>query len=258
MSAAPQSAVYRGTLSHARRGAVEHAFGYRLYMLYLDLDELPQLLAGPGPLRGGRFGVLSFQRSDYLGDPARPLAEEVRDRVEQELGFRPAGPVRLLTQVRSLGYVFNPVSFYFCHGAEGRLEAIVAEITNTPWSERHAYVVRARPEGAGAELAKAFHVSPFFAMGQRYRWSFTAPGDRLEVEMVNTENGAEVFRARLALRRRPWSAAALWGAALLSPLMAWKIHLAIYLHALLLWWKGAPFHPHPARVPVRPAPRPRP
>jgi DUF1365 family protein len=258
MSTGPASAVYRGTLSHARRGRAAHAFGYRLYMLYLDLDELPRLLAGPGPLRQGRFGLLSFRRSDYLGDPARPLAEAVRDRVEQELGHRPAGPVRLLTQVRALGYVFNPVSFYFCHGADGRLEAIVAEITNTPWNERHAYVLRAGPRGADAGFAKAFHVSPFFSMDQRYRWTFSAPGDRLEVEMVNTEGGTEVFRARLALARKPWSAGALWRAALLSPLMAWKVHLAIYLHALLLWWKGAPFHPHPAPVPVRPARRVRP
>jgi len=258
MSSVPASAVYHGTLSHARRGRVAHAFGYRLHMLYLDLDELPRLLAGPGPLRHGRFGLLSFRRADYLGDPARGLADEVRDRVERELGFRPAGPVRLLTQVRCLGYVFNPVSFYFCHGAEGRLEAVVAEITNTPWGERHAYVLRAGPGGARAEFAKAFHVSPFFGMDHRYRWSFTAPGDRLEVEMVNTEGGSEVFRARLALARRPWSAGALWRAALLSPLMTWKVHLAIYLHALLLWWKGAAFHPHPVRVVAPRAPRVRP
>ena len=258
MSEPVQSALYQGTLSHARRGSAGHAFAYRIYMLYLDLAELPRLLARPGPLRGGRAGLLSFQRSDYLGDPARDLAEEVRDRVEGALGFRPEGPVRLLTHVRSLGYVFNPVSFYFCHGADGGLEAIVAEITNTPWKERHAYVLRARPGGAGAEFAKEFHVSPFFGMGQRYRWSFTAPGDRLEVEMQNLEGGTEVFRARLALRRTPWSAAALWRAALLQPLMAWKVHLAIYLQAARLWWKGAPFVPHPARVPVRPLPRTRP
>jgi len=258
MSTAPQSAVYHGTLSHARRGRVAHAFGYRLHMLYLDLGELPRLLAGPGPLRHGRFGLLSFQRADYLGDPSRGLADEVRDWVERELGFRPAGPVRLLTQVRCLGYVFNPVSFYFCHGAEGRLEAVVAEITNTPWNERHAYVLRAQADGARANFAKAFHVSPFFAMDQRYHWSFTAPGDRLEVEMVNTDGGGEVFRARLSLTRRPWSASALWRAALLSPLMTWKVHLAIYLHAFLLWWKGAPFQPHPARAGAGSAPRPRP
>jgi DUF1365 family protein len=149
--------------------------------------------------------------------------------------------------VRSLGYAFNPVSFYYCFGADGRsLEAVVAEITNTPWGERHAYVVPAGPAGASQAFAKRFHVSPFFGMAQTYRWSFDVPGDRLQVDMQNREGGREVFRARLELERRPWSAPALWRAATLQPLMAWKVHAAIYWQALRLWAKRVPFHPHPA------------
>jgi len=240
-----ESAIYVGRLSHARRGPREHAFAYGVYLLYLDLDELPALLASPGPLRAGRFGLLSFDRRDYLGG-AGDLAEAARDRVQAALGFRPAGPVRLLTHVRSLGYVFNPVSFYYCFAADGRsLEAIVAEITNTPWGERHAYVVPAGPDGAVQAFAKAFHVSPFFGMDQRYRWTLGVPGPGLRVEMRNEEAGHEVFRAVLALRRRAWSAGGLWRAALALPLMAWKVHAAIYWQALLLWVKRAPYHPHP-------------
>jgi DUF1365 family protein len=250
-----ESAVYVGTLSHARHAPRRHAFGYRVYMLYLDLDELPALLVGPGPLRGGRFGLLSFDRADYLAgaaladDPtgARSLAEAARDRAEAALGHRPAGPVRLLTHVRALGYVFNPVSFYFCFAADGgALEAVVAEITNTPWGERHTYAVRAGPGGAVEEFAKAFHVSPFFGMDQRYRWTFDLPGERLAVEMRSAEGGREVFRAVLSLRRRAWGAGALWRVALGLPLMAWKVHAAIYLQAFLLWVKRTPFFPHPA------------
>jgi DUF1365 family protein len=250
-----ESAVYLGTLAHARTGPRRHGFGYRVYMLYLDLDELPALLAGPGPLRAGRFGLLSFDRADYLAGAARPddpvgarsLAEAARDRAEAALGHRPAGPVRLLTHVRALGYVFNPVSFYFCFGADGRsLEAVVAEITNTPWGERHTYAVRAGPDGAVQAFAKAFHVSPFFGMDQRYRWSFGLPGERLAVEMRNEEDGREVFRAVLSLRRRAWSGGALWRAALGLPLMAWKVHAAIYWQAFLLWVKRTPCFPHPA------------
>jgi DUF1365 family protein len=246
-----ESAIYVGRLSHARRGPRRHGFGYRVYLLYLDLDELPALLASPGPLRAGRLGLLSFDRRDYLGGQGElaDLAETARARVQAALGFRPAGPVRLLTQVRSLGHVFNPVSFYYCFGADGRsLEAIVAEITNTPWGERHAYVVRAGPDGAVQAFAKAFHVSPFFGMDQRYRWTFGLPGEALRVEMRNEEEGREVFRAVLALRRRPLSAGALWRVALTLPLMAWKVHAAIYVQALLLWVKRAPFHPHPGPV----------
>ncbi len=245
-----ESAVYVGTLSHARRGPRRHGFAYRVYLLYLDLDELPALLAGSGPLRAGRFGLLSFERSDYLGGEG-DLAETVKDRVQAALGFRPAGPVRLLTHVRALGYVFNPVSFYYCFGADGRsLEAVVAEITNTPWGERHAYVVRAGPDGAVCAFAKRFHVSPFFGMEQVYRWTLGAPGERLRVEMRNEENGREVFGAVLSLRRRAWSAGALWRTALGLPLMAWKVHAAIYFQAFLLGVKRTPYFPHPAAKPA--------
>jgi len=240
-----ESGIYVGRLSHARRGPRRHGFGYRVYLLYLDLDELPALLASPGPLRAGQFGLLSFDRRDYLGG-AGDLAEAARDRVQAALGFRPPGPVRLLTHVRSLGYVFNPVSIYYCFAADGRsLEAIIAEITNTPWGERHAYVVPAGPDGAVQAFAKAFHVSPFLGMDQRYRWTFGVPGDAVRVEMRNEQEGREVFRAVLALRRRAWSGGALWRVALTLPLMAWKVHAAIYWQALLLWVKHTPFHPHP-------------
>jgi hypothetical protein len=246
-AAARASAIYEGTLAHARRGPRAHAFSYGVYLLYLDLAELPALLAGPGPLRAGGFGLLSFRRADYLGGEG-DLAEDARDRVQAALGFRPAGPVRLLTNVRSLGYVFNPVSFYYCFGDDGRtLQAVVAEVSNTPWGERHAYVVAAGPDGVRAEVAKRFHVSPFFGMEQAYRWRFDVPGDGLEVEMRNEEGGQEVFRARLALRRRPWSAASLWRVALAQPLMTWKVHAAIYWQALRLWAKGVPLHVHPAK-----------
>lgn len=241
------SAVYEGTLMHARHAPRRHAFAYGVYLLYLDLDELPELLAAPGPLRDGRFGLLSFHRADYLGGAA-DLAEAARERVVAALGFRPAGPVRLLTHVRSLGYVFNPVSFYYCFAADGStLEAVVAEISNTPWGERHAYVVRAGDDGARADLEKVFHVSPFFDLSQRYRWELGVPGDALAIEMRNLESGREVFRARLSLRRRAWSSAALWRAALGQPLMAWKVHAAIYWQALRLYAKRVPFFTHPSK-----------
>jgi hypothetical protein len=236
------SAIYEGVVSHARRGPRAHAFSYRVYMLYLDLGELPGL------------GLRGFRRSDYLGDPSRDLAEAVRDRVEAALGFRPSGPVRLLTHVRSLGYVFNPVSFYYCFDADGEtLRAVVAEITNTPWNERHAYVLPAGAGGADARFEKRFHVSPFFPMEQEYAWSLGVPGERLDVEMQNVQDGSEVFRARLALRRRAWSPAAHRRATFLQPLMAWKVHAAIYWQALRLWVKGTPFHVHPTKRAAAPA-----
>ena len=256
MSGPLASAIYTGTVSHARRGERAHAFAYRVYLLYLDLAELPALLAAPGPLRAGRVGLLSFRRADYLGG-AGDLAEAARDRAEALLGFRPAGPVRLLTNVRALGYVFNPVSLYYLFDLDGRtLRAVVAEVSNTPWGERHVYAVPAGPDGVEAAVAKRFHVSPFFGMAQGYRWRLDAPGEAATVEMRSEEGGREVFSARLALRRRPWSRGALWRTALGQPLMAWKVHAAIYWQALRLWAKGVPIHDHPAKGAAEAARRP--
>jgi DUF1365 family protein len=132
---------------------------------------------------------------------------------------------------------------------------VVAEITNTPWGERHAYVLPAGAGGVTASFEKAFHVSPFFSMEQDYAWRLGVPGERLGVEMVTRERGVEVFRAGLALQRTAWSPAALRRAAWLQPLMAWKVHAAIYWQALRLWLKGAPFHLHPAKRAAAAAPR---
>jgi DUF1365 family protein len=175
----------------------------------------------------------------------------VLDDVEAALGRRPRGPVRLLTQVRSLGAAFNPVSFYYCFAEDGEtLEAVLAEITNTPWRERHAYVVAAGAGEARADFDKSFHVSPFLPMNQRYAWQLATPGPSLTVEMQNQENGREVFRARLSLERRLLTRAALLGVAVLRPFMSLRILIWIYAHAFRLWLGGARFFPHP-----KPAPR---
>lgn len=247
-----ESALYVGQLRHRRHTPRPHAFAYRLFMLYLDLDELPSLFTGRWLWRYERRGVAAFHRADYLGDPRQPLREAVLDRVEAHCGRRPRGPIRMLTHLRYLGYAFNPVTFYYCWDAyPGRPAAIVAEITNTPWNERHAYVlpVAADPH-AGASLrfrfGKAFHVSPFMPMDQDYDWRFTVPGPRLAVHMRNWRAGAPVFEATLALERRPLSTANLTRALARFPAMTAAVSGAIYWQALRLWWKRLPFHPHPA------------
>ncbi|MEA2323929.1 MAG: uncharacterized protein QOD81_3779, partial [Solirubrobacteraceae bacterium] len=131
------SALYEGTVRH-RRFAVRHSeFRHRLALAYVDLDELPDLLGGR--LASPRPGIVRFRRADYLGDPATPLGDAVRGLVAERTGRDPGGPVRLLTQLRTLGHCFNPVSFYYCFDGEDRMQAMVAEVTNTPWGERHAY-----------------------------------------------------------------------------------------------------------------------
>ncbi|MFP5388745.1 MAG: DUF1365 domain-containing protein, partial [Thermoleophilia bacterium] len=158
------SAVYEGWVRHRRFEPIEHSFRYPLFLMYLDLDELPEVL-DPFPLFSARRPAPAhFRRSDYMGDPGRPLAESARDAVETATGRRPAGPVRLLANLRYLGHIFNPVSFYYCFEQAGeRVEAVVADVNNIPWGERHPYVL-ARGSRRGTvlsdELDKDLHVSP--------------------------------------------------------------------------------------------------
>ena len=163
------SCIYEGTIRH-RRFDPRREFSHRLALAYLDLDELPGLL--DGRLVARRPGLVRFRRRDYLGDPAVPLHRAVRDVVEDQTGARPEGPIRLLTQLRSFGHCFNPVSFYYCFEPGGeRVQALVAEVTNTPWGERHAYVIEGKQRDSAVlagEFDKALHVSPFMGMDHRY------------------------------------------------------------------------------------------
>jgi DUF1365 family protein len=182
-----------------------------------------------------------------------PLDQAARDRVERETGRRPAGPVRLLTQMRTFGHCFNPVSFYYCYDARGqKVEAVVAEVTNTPWHERHAYVLRP-PDEQPADapmrfrLAKAFHVSPFMPRDLDYDWRFTVPGQRLVVHMENRHLGRRLFDATLALERREINGRSLATALAHYPFASLQGVGRIYWQALCLWAKRVPFHPHPAK-----------
>lgn len=227
------SCLYEGTIRHRRR-APRREFRHRLALLYLDLDELPEVLAGRLLRRWP--GALRFRRRDYLGDPTAPLASAVCDLVEDRTGTRPGGPIRLLAQVRSFGICFNPVCFYYCFDGD-RLEAVVAEVTNTPWGERHAYVI----PGREAALAKALHVSPFLGMDHRYQVRMTPPGPTLSVHIET--DGAE-FDATLKLERRPLTP----GSARRLLLGSARALVLIYGHALGLALRGAPVFPHPART----------
>jgi DUF1365 family protein len=247
-----ESAIYEGSLTHVRRTAPARAFRYPIYMLYLDLDELTTLGRALRPVLGVEgAGLCCFRRGDYRGDPGRPLKDVVLDDVERALGARPDGAVRLLTHVRTLGRAFNPVSFYYCFANGGELRAVVAEITNTPWGERHAYVVPATDGAVSATFAKAFHVSPFLPMDQSYEWSIPIPGQHLLVEMVNTRSGEEVFRARLALVARPLTRLGLLRRLVTAPFMSLRVLAAIYAQAFRLWLARAPLYPHPkTRLPA--------
>ena len=245
------SAIYEGWVRHRRFRPARHLFGYRLFMMYLDLDELPGLFDRRWLWSARRPNLACFRRADHLGNPRLPLDECVRQLVGDRTGRRPEGPIRLLTHLRYWGYGFNPVSFYFCFDRADRdLETVVGEVNNTPWSEQHCYVLHRGMEGGRApskcyRFPKAFHVSPFMGMKQDYTWRFTAPGHRLLVHMDNWEKGDRLFDATLVLRRREIGAASLARVLLQYPFMTAKVIGAIHWQALRLWLKRCPVYPHP-------------
>ncbi len=253
-----QSALYEGQVYHQRLVPRRHAFTTRVYYLYLDLAELPELLTSGIGLSSRSLAPLAFRRRDYLKPVERPLAEVARERAAQAIGRKPEGAVRLLTQLRTFGYGFNPVSFYYCFATPEsgeKLEAIVAEITNTPWGERHTYVLDGRTKDRDGWVAsrfeKAFHVSPFWGMQQSYSWRLSPPGERLEIHMRNLEGPGDVFHAGLRAERRELAPGVLRRALLRHPLLPWRIHGAIYFQAARLWLKGVPFHTHPKKRAAR-------
>jgi DUF1365 family protein len=244
------SRIYKGWVRHRRMAPTPHQFSYRIFMLYLDLAELPQAFDRVPFWSARRRAPGQFRREDYLGPAAVPLDQAVRDLVQARLSRRPTGPIRLLTHLRYFGYCFNPVSFYYCYDDAGEnLDAIVAEITNTPWGERHAYVMDAAAAGAQRlkrfAFDKHFHVSPFMPMDMQYDWRFNVPQQHLFVHMQNFKDGDAVFDATLALNREPWGAAALVRLLAGFPFMTVKVMAAIHWQALRLWLKKTPVYDHP-------------
>jgi hypothetical protein len=240
-----QSAIYEGTIRHRRVAVASNEFCHRIALLYLDLEELDHLFGGR--LVARRPGLMRFRRADYLGDRSLALSDAVRGEVERQTQTRPLGAIRLLTQLRTFGHCFNPVSFYYCFDRSEQLEAVVAEVTNTPWGERHAYVLGRSGEGPvlEASFAKQLHVSPFMGMDQRYVWRLAAPGQTLGVHIESRQLGVRAFDATLALHRLPMTSSGLARITARYPAATLRVLALIYGHALALKLKGVPVHPRP-------------
>lgn len=236
-----KSCLYTGWVQHRRHAPHPHVFRYPLFMVCLDLDELDHVFARHWCWSARRPAIARFRREDHFGDARVPLDQTVRDLVQARTGHRPEGPIRLLTHLRYFGYVFNPVSFFYCFdAADARVETMVAEVSNTPWGERHCYVL----DGLAGETDKAMHVSPFMPMDLRYEWRFTEPAERLHVHMRLKRANETLFHATLALVREPIGN----GVLIRFPLMTAKVIAAIHWEALRLWFKRTPLHTHPTKA----------
>jgi DUF1365 family protein len=249
------SAIYRGTIRHRRFIPVENAFRYRIFFMFLDLAEMSKALSIHPLWSASRVNLAYFRRRDHFGDARVPLDRALRDRVEVRTGLRPAGPIRVLTHLRYFGHCFNPVTFYFIYdGGDSHLETIVAEITNTPWGERHLYVldeasnIHPDQQWRRFRFSKEFHISPYMPMDIDYDWRFSVPGDRLNVHLMNFKNGKRLFDATLNLSRMPINRENLTRMLLLYPAMTLKVVGMIYWQALKLKIKQTPFFDHPGKT----------
>ena len=248
-----ESCIYEGRVKHTRSKPAKHEFSYRLFLMYLDLDELQAVFEKRWFWSTSRSALARFRREDHLGPQDQPLAEAVRDFVQQETGSRPDGPIRLLTNLAYFGYCFNPVSFYYCFATDGEtVDYIVSEVNNTPWGERDIYVMDCK-EIATSESSwrfspkKKMHVSPFMPMEVEYDWVLSEPSNQLSVFMANSKDGVRIFNASMNLNRRQVTSWSLASMLLKYPFQTSKIVITIYWEALRLWVKRVPFYTHPEK-----------
>lgn len=240
------SALYQGKVVHQRHHPKRHRLEYRVFSLFLDLDELDRLDASLRLFGHNRRALFSLWDSDHGRGRSADLKRHVEDHL-RDAGITDAdGPVRLLCYPRVLGFVFNPLSVFYCHDRDQRLRAVIYEVNNTH-GERHSYVLPVRdPQGHIRHACdKVFFVSPFMPMECRYRFHINPPGQRLRLFIHETHQESPVLDAWFTGERQPLNDRTLLRAMLRTPLMTLKVILGIHWEALKLLLKGLPVYRHP-------------
>lgn len=246
------SALYIGAVTHRRKRPRVHGLRSRVFWMLLDLDEIDTLAERLRLFSRNRFNALSFHDRDHGAGTGEPL----RDQVERHLasaGLETGGAIRLFCMPRVLGYVFNPLSIYFCHRRDGELQALIYQVHNT-FKERHSYLIPAAARDGQAltqQCAKRFHVSPFLDMDMTYEFRVTGPHERIAVVIHGADRDGPIITAALAGTRAPITDAGLIALLVSHPLLTLKVIAAIHWHAVKLWWKGIKIRTHPA-APVWP------
>jgi len=246
-----ESAIYFGSVRHRRFEPVRHEFTYPLFMAFLDIDRIPELMKASRLTSYERFNWATFRESDHFGDPALPLRARLETDAAKQ-GIRPPdGPIFLLTHLRYLGYNFNPISIYYFYTHDGRLEMMMAEVNST-FGESHNYWLSAGNQVASPNShiyrsQKAIHVSPFMPMELDYKFVLSTPGEQVVAHMDTLDGKHKGFDATLTMHREAWNAASIRWALIRFPWVTAKVISAIHWEALKLYLKKAPVFTHPAR-----------
>ena len=245
-----KSAIYSGTVFHSRKKPFNHEFKYSLFMAFINLKEINTIL--PNSILWGinKKALLSFHRSDYLKRPEKILIDAVKNLVFERIGKKIKGPIYLLAHLRTLGHCFNPVSFYYCFDeSEKKVDAIIVEVTNTPWKQRFSYVIDCQSSIKNKHhmdiQKKQLHVSPFFKMNHQYHFSISNPKNIISINIANFERGEKVHESVLSLNKKKFSKKSLIQSLINYPFMTLKVVSAIHWQATKLWFKGAKFYNNP-------------
>jgi len=233
-----RSCLYEGQVVHERRTPVRHLFRYGVYMWLVDLDELDALDRRLWAFGSNRRAVTTIRSRDHLGDPRRPIRANVDAYLRLHGIDLEGGAVQLLTNARVLGYVFNPLSVFYCHGPDGDLRCVVAEVHNTH-GERHCYLLETDSTGR-ASVPKAFYVSPFNDVDGQYRMKLPAPDERLAVSIVLERDGHRPFIATMDGERHPATIRNILAAAVAVPAAPLLVSALIRIQGVKLWAKRLP------------------
>ena len=245
--------IYTGSVRHRRYTPFESEFSYPIFMLYLDINDLENVINKSIFWNINKPAIVSFNRKDFHGNENIDLDIAVRNTVEEKAGIRPEGKIRILAHLRYFGYCFNPVTFYYCfNSSDDSVDYILAEVTNTPWKERHAYVLSSSKDSKNSKIRsnmkKKLHVSPFWDMNHMYEWVFSSPQKKLNVFMKNFKDGEHVFDATLNMDRMQMNKRNLLKSVFRFPFMTLKVVFWIHFQAFILWLRGATFYTHPSKV----------